>query len=296
MELRVLNYFLVIARESNFTKAAEQLHITQPTLSRQIAQLEEELGVKLFVRSNHSIILTEAGMMLKRRAQELLSLADKTRKDISYIGQNLEGTLSIGCGEFLANRCLADCIAAFRQEYPQVKYEPSSGNTAKIQDGLERGLLDIGLLSEPVNVEKYDFIPMPVREQWGALVRKDSPLAEKSVIRPQDLVGVPVVSALGDTAQSNIGLWLNDQLPNVNIIAKGDLLYSEAMLAQSNVGVVLGIRLNCCYEGLKFIPLFPAMEHRTVLAWKKEQIRTTATMAFLEFAQQYLKGIADDKK
>lgn len=134
MELRVLNYFLAIAREENFTKAAQQLHITQPTLSRQIAQLEEELGVDLFVRSNHNIILTEDGMILKRRAQEILSLADKTKRDFLYKDENLEGVISIGSGEFLSTRCLTDCIAQFRRKYPLVRYEFYSGNAGNIRD------------------------------------------------------------------------------------------------------------------------------------------------------------------
>lgn len=127
MELRVLGYFLAVAREENFTRAAEQLHVTQPTLSRQIADLEAELGVKLFTRSNHNIILTEDGMLLKRRAQEILSLADKTKRDFYYKEENLEGTITIGSGEFLSTGILTDCIAAFRKKYPLVRYELYSG-------------------------------------------------------------------------------------------------------------------------------------------------------------------------
>ena len=144
MELRVLNYFLAIAREENFTKAAQQLHVTQPTLSRQIAQLEEELGVKLFVRSNHNIILTEEGMILKRRAQEILSLADKTKRDFLQKDETLSGTISIGSGEFRSTEYLAKIISEFRQKYPNVKYEIYSGNANNIRDYIERGFLDIG--------------------------------------------------------------------------------------------------------------------------------------------------------
>ena len=144
MELRVLNYFLAIAREENFTRAAEQLHVTQPTLSRQIADLETELGVKLFVRSNHNITLTEDGMLLKRRAQEILSLADRTKRDFLHKAEKLEGTITIGSGEFLSTDVLADCVAAFREKYPLVRYELFSGNADNIKDGIERGLPDIG--------------------------------------------------------------------------------------------------------------------------------------------------------
>ena len=294
MELRVLNYFLAIAREENFTKAAEQLHLTQPTLSRQIAQLEEELGVKLFVRSNHNIILTEDGMILKRRARELLELADKTKRDFLHKGENLEGTIAIGSGEFLSTRLLTDCIVAFRKKHPLVRYELYSGNAGNIRDSIERGLLDMGLMTEPIDIRKYEFVSLPVKEEWGALVREDLPLAEKECITPQDLVGLPLISAQSDPAQGYIGKWLGEYASQVDIIAKGNLLYNEAMLAQSNIGVVIGIRLNCQYDGLRFIPFSPALESGTALAWKKEQVFSTATSAFLDFAKKYLRGITDN--
>lgn len=295
MELRVLNYFLAIAREENFTRAAEQLHITQPTLSRQIADLEQELGVKLFIRSNHNIILTEDGMILKRRAQEILSLADKTKRDFFYKDENLEGIISIGSGEFLSTRYLTDCIAEFRKKHPLVRYEIYSGNAGNIRDYIERGLLDIGLMSEPIDIRKYDFVSMPVKERWGAFVRNDSPLAEKEFIQPQDLVDIPLISAVGEFIESSVGKWFGEYAKQVNIIAKGNLLYNEAMLAQSNIGAVIGIQLNCSYENLHFIPLYPALTHDTALAWKKDQIFSAATTAFIDFAKQYLKSITYDK-
>lgn len=295
MELRVLNYFLAIAREENFTKAAQQLHVTQPTLSRQIAQLEEELGVELFVRSNHNIILTEDGMILKRRAQEILSLADKTKRDFLHKEENLEGVISIGSGEFLSTRCLTDCISEFRKKHPLIRYDFYSGNAGNIRDQIERGLLDIGLMSEPIDIRKYEFISMPVKEEWGALVRKDSKLIDRDFISPQDLIGIPLILPLGDFVESNIGKWFGEYASQIEIIAKGNLLYNEAMMAQSNIGAVIGIKLNCNYDGLRFIPLNPALKIYTALAWKKEQIFSAATSAFIEFSKKYLKGISNDK-
>lgn len=295
MELRVLNYFLAIAREENFTKAAQQLHITQPTLSRQIAQLEEELGVDLFVRSNHNIILTEDGMILKRRAQEILSLADKTKRDFLHKDENLEGVISIGSGEFLSTRCLTDCIAQFRRKHPLVRYEFYSGNAGNIRDQIERGLLDIGLMSEPIDIRKYEFISMPIKEEWGAFVREDSPLIDKDFIAQQDLVDIPLILPLGDFAESHIGKWFGEYISQIDVIAKGNLLYNEAMMAQSNIGAVIGIRLNCNYDRLRFIPLNPSLKIDTALAWKKEQIFSAATTAFIDFSKQYLKGISDDE-
>ena len=295
MELRVLHYFLAIAREENFTRAAEQLHVTQPTLSRRIADLEQELGVKLFIRSNHHIVLTEDGMILKRRAQEILSLADKTRRDFLYRDENLEGVISIGSGEFLSTRILTDCIAQFRKKHPLVCFEISSGNAGNIRDRIERGLLDVGLMSEPIDIRKYAFITMPIKEQWGALVRNDSPLAEKEFLQPQDLLGIPLICAVGEFMESNVAKWLGEYAAQIHIIAKGNLLYNEAMLAQSNIGAVIGIRLNCRYDGLQFIPFSPALTNDTALAWKKEQIFSTATTAFLDFAKIYLKNISNYK-
>lgn len=295
MELRVLNYFLAVAREENFTRAAQQLHLTQPTLSRQIADLEQELGVKLFVRSNHNIILTENGMILKRRAQEILSLADKTKRDFLQKDKNLKGIIAIGSGEFLSTRCLTDCIAQFRQKYPLVRYEFYSGNAENIRDRIERGLLDIGLMSEPIDIRKYEFISMPVQEEWGAMIREDSPLICKKFIVPQDLLGIPLILPLGDFAQSNIGKWFGEYTTQIDIIAKGNLLYNEAMMAQSNIGAVIGIKLNCNYDGLRFIPFKPALKIDTALAWKKEQIFSATTSAFIDFARQYSKGISGDR-
>lgn len=295
MELRVLNYFLAIAREENFTRAAEQLHVTQPTLSRQIADLEAELGVKLFIRSNHNIVLTEDGMILKRRAQEILSLAEKTKRDFLQKDEALTGTVSIGSGEFRSTEYLAKIIAEFHKKYPDVKYEIYSGNANNIRDYIERGFLDIGLMSEPIDLRKYHFLNMPTKEQWGVFVPDNSPLFLKTSISPQDLVGMSVITATGDFNQSRIGKWLGDYKDQVDIVATANLPYNEAVLAKENIGVMLSLNLNCFYENLRFIPLFPTLEVSTALAWKKEQIFSSATSTFIDFADQYLKSITGDE-
>lgn len=295
MELRVLNYFLAVAREENFTRAAQQLHVTQPTLSRQIAQLEEELGVELFVRSNHNIVLTEDGMILRRRAQEMLSLAEKTKRDFLHRDEALSGTISIGSGEFRSTKYLAKVIAEFRRKYPNVKYEIYSGNANNIRDYIERGLLDIGLMSEPIDVRKYNFVNMPINERWGVFVPDGSPLAEKSSISPEDLAGMSVITATGDFNQSRIGKWLGNYREQVEIVATANLPYNEAVLTQENIGVMLSLNLNCTYENLRFLPLDPVLEVSTALAWKKEQIFSTATSEFIDFSRQYLKSITDNR-
>lgn len=295
MELRVLNYFLAIAREENFTKAAQMLHVTQPTLSRQIADLEQELGVKLFVRSNHNIILTEEGMILKRRAQEILSLADKTKRDFMQKGEVLSGTIAIGSGEFRSTEYLAKIIAKFRKKYPNVKYDIYSGNSVNIGDYIERGLLDLGLMSEPIDIRKYNFINMPIKEQWGVFVPHGSPLFEMESVTAKDLVGIPIITGAGGFNQNRIGRWLGDYRDKVEIVATANLPYNEAVLTKENVGVMLSLNLNCTYDGLKFIPISPSLEISTALAWKKEQMFSATTSAFIDFAKQCLKSISDDE-
>lgn len=289
MELRVLNYFLAVAREENFTKAANVLHITQPTLSRQISDLEDELGVKLFIRSSHNIILTEEGMMLKRRAQEMLSLAEKTKRDFLQKDEQLTGTVSIGSGEFRSTKYLAKIISRFSEKHPGVRYEIYSGNAGNIRDYIERGFLDVGLMSEPIDMRKYNYINMPVKEQWGVFVQEDSPLFKNETVSPEELKGMSVITATGDFNQSRIGGWLGECRDDVSIVATANLPYNEAVLAQENMGVMLSINLNCTYEGLRFIPLEPSLEISTALAWKKEQVFSPATTAFIEFAREILK-------
>lgn len=295
MDLRVLNYFLAVAREENFTRAAQMLHVTQPTLSRQIAQLEDELGVELFTRSNHNIILTEDGMILKRRAQEMLVLAEKTKQDLLHKAEDLSGKIAIGSGEFQATGFLAQMISAFSEKHPLIQYELYSGNANNIHDYIERGLLDLGLMTEPIDIRKYDFVSVPTKECWGAWVRKDSDLAQKEWVQPEDLAGQRIITTAEEITKSSVGKWLGDYQPQVKIVATGNLLYNEAMLAENNVGVVLGIKLNYTYENLRFVPLYPVLESSTVLAWKKEQVFSAATSSFIEFTRQYRKVISDDK-
>lgn len=290
----VRNYFLAIAREENFTKAAGQLHVTQPTLSRQIAELEEELGVKLFTRSNHNISLTEDGLLLKQRAQEILTLADKTKRDFIQKEKVLAGTINIGGGEYRSTEYLAKIIAEFRKKHPRIRYEILTGNTINIRDYIERGFLDVGLISEPVDMHKYNFIPIPVKEQWGVYIPENSPLAQKKFVTSQDLIGMPLLTAIGDFNQNLLGTWFGEYKNQIEIIAAVDLPYHKAMLAKENIGAMLSLNLNCHYKGLTFIPLSPALEHSTALTWKKEQIFSPTTAAFIDFAKKYLKSISNN--
>ncbi|MBC5647704.1 LysR family transcriptional regulator [Christensenella tenuis] len=295
MEIRVLKYFLAVAREENITRAAQLLHVTQPTLSRQIMQMEEELGVKLFTRSKHNIVLTEDGMLLKRRAQELIALADKTKRDFIREEEKLSGEITIGSGEFRSTRIFSQIMAAFQEKHPLVSYRIYSGNADNIKDQIERGLLDIGVMGGPTDIQKYNFVPMPVKERWGVLTRLDSGLAEKEKITPEDLEGIPLITTSREYVQNDLANWLGGAYGQMHIAASGNLLYNEAMMAESGIGTVICIKLDCIYENLRFIPLYPPVETVTALVWKKDQVFSPTTAAFIEYASQYLKGISNDK-
>ena len=289
MELRVLNYFLMAAREENITRAASLLHVTQPTLSRQLMQLEEELGVKLFERSSHSIILTDEGMLLKRRAQELLRLAEKTKREVSHEEESIIGEIAIGSGELRSSGCLAELLSSFREKYPMVQYDIFSGNADNIKDRMEQGLLDMGLLLEPVDIGKYEFIRMPLKEEWGILVRKDFPLAQKKAVRPEDLIGRPLMASGRGLVQNELANWFGEYADQIDIFSTHNLLYNTAMMVDKGAGEALTLRLESSYDNLCFVPLSPGLETGSVLAWKKNQVFSPATAAFIRHVKKCIR-------
>lgn len=295
MELRALQYFLVVAREENITKAAALLHVTQPTLSRQMMQLEEELGVSLFKRSSHSILLTEQGMLLRRRAQELVSLADKTRQELAQ-QQILSGEVSIGSGEYRSSALLAQILAGFHKQHPQVRYEIFSGNSDDIKERIERGLLDMGFLLEPVDVSRYEFVRLPVREEWGVFVAEDSELAHKTAVTPQDLASQPLIFARRDLVKQELTNWFGSSAEGLDIIASGNLPFNLSMLVQQGMGVHFSLAKNCRYEGVCFRPLSPRLESNVVLAWKKNQAMSPAAQQLIEEAKKYIQRISCNKE
>lgn len=249
MEIRVLRYFLMVAREENITKAANLLHLTQPTLSRQLMQLEEELGVTLFRRSKHRIILTEDGMLLRRRAEEIVSLAEKTKDDLRHKQDHLAGTIAVGSGELQSSRFLTQLIAAFQKENPLVSFRIYSGNSDNIKERIERGLLDIGLLQEPVDIAKYHFVRTPVQEHWGVLVRADAELAAKDRVSPADLADMPLILPDRENVQNELLNWFGPLAEKLHITATGNLLYNLASLARDSGSCVLTLNLACHYDG-----------------------------------------------
>lgn len=287
MDMRVLQYFLMTAREENVTRAAQLLHITQPTLSRQLAQLEDELGVELFHRGKHNVYLTDEGLLFRRRAQELLDLANRARGELRQTEEELSGTVIIGSGEFLSVDELAEMIAAFQKEHPLVHFDLRSGNNQNIIDWIERGMLDMGLLLEPVDVRKFDFVRMKQTEEWGVLVRKDSPLASHDVIRPGELCGTPVITVDDEAVHNELASWSGDFAAGMSSDVTYNLLYNAAMVVRRKGTAAVCIRLNCDYPDLKFIPLEPKLTLHTVLTWKEHQPFSKTVLAFVRFLKEY---------
>ena len=294
MELRVLRYFLLAAREENITKAAELLHVTQPTLSRQLMQLEQELGTKLFHRGQRSITLTDDGMLLKRRAQELIDLAEKTEREFVKTEGFLTGELSIGSGETLSMHTLSQWIAAFRQENPLVQYNIYSATADEIKDRIEKGILDMGLLVGPVDIAKFEFIRMPRKERWGLLVSKRSPLASYDRIGPADLAHTPLLIAKRNLVREELRGWFGNQFDSLEIAGTYNLLYNAAVMAENGVGAVLCMEHDRSYKNLRFIPLFPTLETGAVLVWKKDQICSATAAGFFAHVQKCAERMPDD--
>lgn len=295
MEFRVLKYFLTVTREENITRAAQYLHITQPTLSRQLMQLEEELGVTLFIRSNHNIILTNEGMLLKRRAEEMLDLYGKTKEELSNNQQNLSGEIAIGFGETQNIVELSKIIVAFREKYPDVTFDFHTGIASDVKERIESGLIDIGLLIEPVDISKYNFIKMPRRERWCVLLKKDSPLAQKDSITAKDLVGVPLIVAKRKSVQNELENWFSEYYKKLTIIATSNVSYSNrSIMVANNMGVALVHEFDCMNDEVCLRPLYPEILNGSLLIWKKNQINSLLINTFIEFAKQCLAGMMDD--
>lgn len=290
MDIRVLNYFLMVAREENVTKASQLLHMTQPTLSRQLKQLEEELGVKLFKRTDHSIYLTEEGMLFRRRAQEMVNLADKAKSELTQEEGIPAGTISIGCSETASVKELAEILCEFQRIYPQVKFELYSSNNEDIKERMEQGHLDLGLLLEPVNVSNYSFIRMHTKEVWGALIHTSLPLAKQKVIKPGDLVGTLVMTYHMNTPVHNeLAAWSGDFAKEMDFSATYNALYNAVIVAREKKGAVICLKLESHYDDMIFIPFEPRLELSTVLAWKEQVMQSRVTSVFLEYIKKKCK-------
>lgn len=291
IETRLLYYFLTVAQERNITNAAKALHITQPTLSRQMTMLEEEIGTKLFVRNSRPLSLTPEGLLLRRRAEEILELMEKTQEELSNQEEQIEGTISIGCGELASVRLLTEILAGFHQEYPRVMFDIYTANADQIKHRMDNGLTDVGLLLEPVDIERYEYIRMPVKERWAAVVPSGVPLAKRDHVTAKDLADIPVIMPSRQKVHDEVANWFGDYYAKLQITGVSNLSTNAALMVQSGIGYALIIEGALPFlerSEICTLPLFPALTATSVLAWKRQQPFSVAANRFLEYTKCFL--------
>lgn len=289
MDIRVLQYFLAVAREESITKAADTLRMTQPPLSRQLKDLEQELGKQLLIRGSKKVTLTEDGMLLRKRAEELVDLMEKTKSELTASNENINGDIYIGCGETEAISFLAQTAQNLQKKHPLIHYHIYSGDAERVMERLDKGLIDFGLLVGPSDMTKYDYIKLPAKDLWGVLMRKDSPLAEKDAISPEDLWDKPLILSHQTSVNSEMFSWLKADKSKLNIVATYDLIYNAAQFVKKGFGYVITLDKLISTNGdnaLCFRPLSPALEVELYIVWKKYQILSKASDAFLKQLQK----------
>lgn len=295
MELRVLQYFLAVAREQNISAAAGSLQLTQPTLSTQLKALEEELGKQLLVRGtkgSRKVTLTQEGMLLRKRAEEILSLVQKTEEEITRSDEHVAGEISIGAGETDIVRCFARTAKKLQQRYPDIRYRISSGNAEYVLEYLDKGLIDFGLLFGETDSLKYRSLELPARDTWGVLLRRDSPLAEKEAISPQDLWDQPLIVSHQRGGSDHLPQWLGKEYSQLNVVATYNLVFNASLLVEEGVGCALCLDKLIHTQGtsLCFRPFTPRLEASACLVWKKYQVFSKAAETFLRCLQELLKA------
>ena len=298
MEFRTLRYFLMIAREGTILGAAKVLHVSQPALSRQMKDLERELGCTLFNRGSRHIELTEAGMRLRKRAEEIVDLMERTETDFLVSGDIITGEVRIGGGETPTVALIAEAIEQIRNNYPQITFNLFSGNGVDVGERLDMGRLDFGLFIGNVNHDKYETLKLPAKDTWGVIMRKDSPLAAHAAIKPEDLRNQPLI--ISQQARNDMSSWFGKSADNLNVVATYNLLYNASILASKGIGYALGLnglvtplinndssylQANTARSGMPeitFRPLEPALKADIFIAWKRYQSFSPAAGVFLE--------------
>ena len=291
MELRVLRYFIEVAREQNITAAAEKLYVTQSTLSKQLMDLEKELGKKLLVRGKRKTTLTEDGMFLFRRAQEIVDLADKTEFSLKGTNEAITGDISIGCGETEGIQIIIDAMKQLNEQHPDIRFHLYSGNDEDVSERLDNGLVDFGLFVGNTNLDKYDYLKLPINDVWGLLMRKDCPLAAASTVNPTDLTGIPLLCSRQALHPNELSGWLGYDLSRHHIISTHNLINNAAFMVKAGMGCALTIdKLVSPFDPvLTFRPLEPTMKADLIFAWKKYQIFSKAASKLLEILTQKIK-------
>ena len=290
MELRVLQYFLAVAREQNISAAAQSLHLTQPTLSRQLRELEEELGKQLMVRGNRKITLTEEGMLLRKRAEEILELADRTEKEIMQSADTVSGDIYIGTGETDGVRQIARTAHQLQQSYPGIHFHIVSGDAVDVCERLDKGLLDFGVLLGDMDKAKYHYLELPMKDTWGVLMRRDSPLAGQDAVSPRDLWDKPLILSRQVDNKSGLYRWLRKEPAELHTVATYNLIYNASLMVDEGMGYAFTLDklVNTTGSHLCFRPLQPRLELGMYLVWKKSQIFSKAAELFLERVQEQL--------
>lgn len=285
MELRTLRYFLTVAEEENITHAADILHITQPTLSRQMMDLEKELGTTLMIRGKSGLTLTGDGLFLKQRTEEIIELADRLEQAFAERNTYVSGVISIGATEAVGSRLFARLIREFSNKYPQIKFKLYNEMADYIKDSIDKGLIDVGLLLEPIDTAKYDFVRLSQKETWGVLMRDDHPLAGNTSITPEDIAEYPLILPLRERPRREIIDWMKREEKDLNIPVSYTLLSNAALLVEEGMGCAfcldgaLGIRSS---PHLRFIPIYPEHTTHSILMWKKNHLFSSATSLFIQ--------------
>ncbi|MDE6133721.1 MAG: LysR family transcriptional regulator [Oscillospiraceae bacterium] len=274
MELSTLRYFLEIAREENMTRASESLHVSQPSLSKEMKALEEELGKKLFIRKNGGLRLTDEGMLLRKRAEDIIEMTDKTVAEFSSLDEINGGDIYIGCAESYLIKYLARAVKSFTEKYPMLRYHLSSGNTEQVAEKLDRGLLDLAFIVEPPDLSKYNYLEVPGADVWGVIMRRDSPLADKEPVRAEDLYGLPLICSR-QAIKVDIPRWCGENAEKLNFSGTLNLCYNGTVFVREGLGCLLTFdKLTDTSEesGLCFRPLEPTLETKMYIIWKKYQV------------------------
>ncbi|EOL44163.1 LysR family transcriptional regulator [Enterococcus caccae] len=287
MELRVLTYFLAVAREKTISKAAEVLNLSQPTLSKQLKELEDELGVTLFIRGNRSITLTEDGIYLMNRGKEILSLVESTTTNLLK-NEVISGEITIGGGETRAFEFLGKLFHELRDHYPEININIYSGNADDVLGKIDKGLLDFGLVIDPVEKQKYEYIRLPLIDNWGILVNNSHPMANKAMVQPKDIMHTPLLISNQSLVDNQLSEWLGGNLEQLNIIGTYNLLYNASLLVKQHVASVLCIDgiVNTANTTLTFIPFSPPLTAHINIVWKKNQVLSSASKEFLRLLQK----------
>ena len=293
MEFRLLEYFLAVAREQNITAAAKSLHISQPALSTQLRALEAELGKQLLIRGvkgSRKVILTEEGMILRKRAEEMISLMRRTEDEISGSDENIAGNIFIGAGETETVRLFAQVAKKIQQKYPDIRYHISSGNAEHVLEHLDKGLIDFGLLFTEIDTHKYEALPVPFTDTWGVLMRKEAPLSEKESIEPEDLWDKPLIVSHQQGDDTYLSRWLHKDEAELNIVATYNLLFNASLLVDEGLGYALCFDklINTQGSGLCFRPFSPRLEAHGYIVWKKYQVFSKAADIFLRYLREML--------